>query len=152
MTRFGAPGSVTVLGECVADISTDTTQPGPHELALRALPGGGPANTAVALPGLGTPTRFHGRLSHDTFGSLFHSRLLDAGVDLSGSVSAPEPSVLAVAALDESGQATYTFYAEGAAGPLPRTNAPVVRTDRHPPTQRRRPGPPSAGRHPRRGL
>ncbi|MGQ4383760.1 carbohydrate kinase family protein [Streptomyces sp. SAS_270] len=115
MTRIDIPGSVTVLGECVADVFTDPAGPGPDELALRALPGGGPANTAVTLAGLGTPTRFHARLSHDIFGDLFRNRLLQAGVDLSRSVSAPEPSVLAVAALDETGQATYTFYAEGAA-------------------------------------
>lgn len=89
--------------------------PAPNELALRALPGGGPANTAVALARLGTPTRFLGRFSTDVFGTLFRARLSDAGVDLTGSVTAPEPSTLAVADLDASGQATYTFYADSAA-------------------------------------
>ncbi|MGW1801640.1 carbohydrate kinase family protein [Streptomyces sp. NPDC001984] len=116
MTRDGSPGNVTVLGECVADVFTDPARSGPGELTLRALPGGGPANTAVALARLGTPTRFLGRFSNDVFGTLFRARLSDSGVDLTGSVTAaPEPSTLAVADLDESGQATYTFYADSAA-------------------------------------
>ncbi|BBJ39456.1 hypothetical protein SSPO_021740 [Streptomyces antimycoticus] len=101
--RLESPSGVTVLGECVADAFTDLALSGPSELALRALPGGGPANTAVALARLGTPTRFLGRLSHDVFGTLFRSRLSDSGADLSGSVAAPEPSTLAVATLDETG-------------------------------------------------
>ncbi|MEU3792580.1 carbohydrate kinase [Streptomyces fructofermentans] len=115
MARPQAPVSVTVLGECVADAFTDPTRSGPGELALRALPGGGPANTAVALARLGTPTRFIGRFSTDAFGTLFRARLSASSVDLTGSVAAPEPSTLAVADLDETGQATYTFYADSAA-------------------------------------
>jgi fructokinase len=116
MARPGFPSSVTVLGECVADAFTDPGQSGPSELTLRALPGGGPANTAVALARLGTPTRFLGRFSHDVFGTLFRARLSASGVDLTGSVTAAsQPSTLAVADLDESGQATYTFYADNAA-------------------------------------
>ncbi|TJZ99055.1 carbohydrate kinase family protein [Actinacidiphila oryziradicis] len=115
MARPQFPGSVTVLGECVADAFTDPARSGPGEIALRALPGGGPANTAVALARLGTPTRFLGRFSNDVFGTLFRTRLSDSGVDLTGSVAAPEPSTLAVADLDETGQATYTFYADSSA-------------------------------------
>ncbi|MET8417696.1 carbohydrate kinase family protein [Streptomyces sp. NPDC005134] len=115
MVQPGSPGSLTVLGECVADIFEDPGQSGPDGLSLRALPGGGPANTAVALARLGTPTRFLGRFSNDVFGTLFRSRLNASGVDLTGSVTASEPSTLAVADLDVTGQATYTFYADGAA-------------------------------------
>ncbi|MFE9968566.1 carbohydrate kinase [Streptomyces sp. NPDC005525] len=115
MARPQAPVSVTDLGECVADAFTDPARSGPGELALRALPGGGPANTAVALARLGTPTRFLGRFSTDVFGTLFRTRLSASGVDLTGSVTAPEPSTLAVADLDETGQATYNFYADSAA-------------------------------------
>ncbi|WP_246080126.1 carbohydrate kinase family protein [Nonomuraea mesophila] len=84
-------------------------------LALRVLPGGGPANTAVALARLGTPTRFLGRLSRDVFGEMFRDRFTASGVDLSGCVEAEEPSTLSVAALDPRGRATFTFYTEGAA-------------------------------------
>ncbi|MGI5291495.1 carbohydrate kinase family protein [Nonomuraea polychroma] len=108
---------IAVLGECVADGFTER-RPGeadPDGLALRVLPGGGPANTAVALARLGTPTRFLGRISGDVFGRLFRAHLACSGVDLSASVDAEEPSTLAVAALDTGGQAEYTFYAEGTA-------------------------------------
>ncbi|MFH9201810.1 carbohydrate kinase [Streptomyces anulatus] len=115
MTRSGSPGSITVLGECVADIFEDPAQSGPDGLSLRAMPGGGPANTAVALARLGTPTRFLGRLSTDIFGTLFRARLNASGVDLTASVNTSEPSTLAVADLDATGQAAYTFYADGAA-------------------------------------
>ncbi|MDP9860968.1 MULTISPECIES: carbohydrate kinase family protein [Streptosporangium] len=108
------PTQVAVLGECVADAFT-TGSPAQGELALRVLPGGSPANTAVALSRLGTPTRFLGRISRDSFGALFRAHLGASGVDLTGCVAADEPSTLAVATLDGSGQAVYTFYAKGSA-------------------------------------
>ncbi|NUW39063.1 carbohydrate kinase family protein [Nonomuraea rhodomycinica] len=112
---------IAVLGECVADAfaepaSSRAGSGGPAgELTLRVHAGGGPANTAVALARLGTPTRFLGRLSGDVFGRLFRDRLASSGVDLSACVEAAEPSTLAVASLDERGQAAYGFHAEGAA-------------------------------------
>ncbi|MEU0571317.1 carbohydrate kinase [Nonomuraea sp. NPDC005983] len=106
---------IAVLGECVADAFADRRPGELTELALRVLPGGGPANTAVALARLGTPTRFLGRLSGDVFGDLFRDHLVSSGVDLSASVRAAEPSTLAVAALDGQGQAAYSFHAEGTA-------------------------------------
>lgn len=115
MTRHGSPSSVTVLGECVADTFADPGRSDPGELALRALPGGGPANTAVALARLGTPTRFLGRFSDDIFGRLFRAHLEASGVDLSYAVTATEPSTLAVAELDATGQATFSFHAQNTA-------------------------------------
>ncbi|MEV4615852.1 carbohydrate kinase [Kitasatospora sp. NPDC049258] len=106
---------ITVLGECVADAFTDSRRGTHGELALRVHPGGGPANTAVALARLGTPTRFLGRLSGDVFGRLFRAHLAESGVGLDGCVAAAEPSTLAVADLDEQGRAGYSFHAEGAA-------------------------------------
>ncbi|KQV19315.1 MULTISPECIES: carbohydrate kinase [unclassified Kitasatospora] len=106
---------IAVLGECVADAFADTVQPRPGELALRVLPGGGPANTAAALARLGTPTRFVGRISSDAFGALFRAHLASSGVDLAGVVAASEPSTMAIATVDEHGQAQYSFHAEGTA-------------------------------------
>lgn len=117
---------IAVLGECVADgfttrspgaIGQPASEPGSggEELALRVLPGGGPANTAVALARLGTPARFLGRVSGDVFGEMFRRRLAASGVDLSACVEAAEPSTLSVAALDPGGRAAYTFYAGGTA-------------------------------------
>lgn len=139
------PRQVTVLGECVADVfpepgsasartaGTTPTAGSAHapgsapaaghgdapergqSLRLRVLPGGGPANTAVGLARLGTPTRLLARLSGDVFGRLFRAHLLESGVDLSAAAAAPEPSTLAVADVDAEGQAAYSFHAEGTA-------------------------------------
>lgn len=106
---------VTVIGESVADAFTERTGPPAEGLTLHVRPGGGPANTAATLARLGTPTRFLGRLSQDVFGTMLRGRLSAAGVDLSGSVDAPEHSTLAVADLDDAGDAGYTFLAAGAA-------------------------------------
>jgi fructokinase len=104
---------IAVLGECVADAFT---VPGPdEELTLRVHPGGGPANTAVALARLGTPTAFLGRLSRDVFGGLFRRHLSASGVDFSLSVDAAEPSVLSVIDLAEDGSPSFSFHSEGAA-------------------------------------
>jgi fructokinase len=106
---------VSVLGECVADAFTIHDRDAPGELALRVLPGGGPANTAAAIGRLGTPVAFLGRLSDDAFGRLFRRHLEASGVDLTGSARAAEPSTLAVADIDGQGQATWSFHAEGTA-------------------------------------
>ena len=111
-----ASAPVAVLGECVADAFV---VPGGAEdspsLALEVFPGGGPANTAVALARLGTPTRFLGRLSEDVFGRLFRRHLAGSGVALGAAVPATEPSTLAVADLTSDGSASYAFHAQGSA-------------------------------------
>ncbi|MCT2590907.1 carbohydrate kinase [Streptomyces sp. N2-109] len=110
-----------MLGECVADAFVTTpvedaaTRMATSAMGLEVRPGGGPANTAVALARLGTPTRFLGRLSTDVFGRLFRAHLTGSGADLDGAVAAREPSTLAVAALDPDGRADYSFHADGAA-------------------------------------
>ncbi|MFF9817752.1 carbohydrate kinase [Streptomyces sp. NPDC014006] len=109
-----SPRQITVLGECVADAFTGPASAS-YELALRVLPGGGPANTAVALARLGTPARFLARLSGDVFGRLFRAHLEASGVDLSSAVAAAEPSTLAVAELDAEGQAAFSFHAQATA-------------------------------------
>lgn len=121
----GAPASthaaappVAVLGECVADAFTEGGEDaasGLPTLGLSVFPGGGPANTAVALARLGTPARFLGRLSSDVFGRLFRERFTESGVDLSRAVDAAEPSTLAIATVGDGGSAEYAFHAEGAA-------------------------------------
>ncbi|MEU1620945.1 carbohydrate kinase [Streptomyces sp. NPDC005722] len=117
------PPQVTVLGECVADVfpepghgaAPSVPSVSAQELRLRVLPGGGPANTAVGLARLGTPTRLLTRLSGDVFGRLFRAHLRESGVDLSAAPAASEPSTLAVADVDRDGQAAYSFHAEGTA-------------------------------------
>ncbi|QPP05970.1 carbohydrate kinase [Streptomyces bathyalis] len=108
---------VAVLGECVADafVRPPATEAQTPAIGLDVLPGGGPANTAVALARLATPTRFLGRISGDVFGRLFRDHLSGSGVDLSRTVAAREPSTLAVADVDEDGRADYSFHAENTA-------------------------------------
>ncbi|MEU0114726.1 carbohydrate kinase [Streptomyces bobili] len=109
-----SPRQITVVGECVADAFTEPANAS-NELALRVLPGGGPANTAVALARLGSRARFLARLSGDVFGRLFRAHLEASGVDLADAVPAAEPSTLAVAELDAAGQAAFSFHAQNTA-------------------------------------
>jgi sugar/nucleoside kinase (ribokinase family) len=125
MTENSHPGPaaptapIAVLGECVADAFVRSAAPDAATdipaIGLDVLPGGGPANTAVALARLGTPTRFLGRISGDVFGRLFREHLTKSGVDLHAVVPARESSTLAIADLDAEGRADYSFHAEGAA-------------------------------------
>ncbi|MFR9674717.1 carbohydrate kinase family protein [Streptomyces sp. TR06-5] len=116
MRPDSAAAPVAVLGECVADaFVTPGTSTGTPSLGLDVHPGGGPANTAVALARLGTPTRFLGRLAQDVFGRLFREHLAASGADLSATVPAAEPSTLAVADLAADGSAAYSFHAQGTA-------------------------------------
>jgi fructokinase len=106
-------GRIAVIGEAIADAFVQPSAPA-GTLDLRAYPGGGPANTAVALGRLGTPTYFLGRFSAGVLGGLLRGHLAGSGVDLSASVSADGPASLAIAALDEQGRASYDFYLTGA--------------------------------------
>jgi fructokinase len=76
----------------------------------RALPGGSPANTAVALARLGTPTAILARVSADAFGARLRARLRDNDVDQRFVVEAREPSTVAVVDVDDAGVARYSFY------------------------------------------
>ncbi|WP_067811312.1 carbohydrate kinase family protein [Actinomadura kijaniata] len=108
------PQPLTVIGETVADAFLPDRGLDPP-LRLEVRPGGGPANTAVALARLGTPTRFLGRLSTGAFGRLLRRHLAESDVDVSGCVAAPQEATLAVATVGEDGQAEYDFYARGTA-------------------------------------
>ncbi len=100
---------IVVAGETVIDLV-------PAADALwRAFPGGGPANTAIALSRLGTSTAMLARISDDSFGLLSRQRFTDNDVDFRYEVSAAEPSTLAVVTFDEEGSASYSFYLDGTA-------------------------------------
>jgi fructokinase len=117
-TGAGNGNDIAVIGEAVADAFVPATTGDDAArvgLTLRVRPGGGPANTAVALARLGTPTCFVGRRARGPFGDLLYAHLAASGVDLSTSVSADEQATLAVAAVDRDGRAAYDFYATGTA-------------------------------------
>lgn len=100
---------ICVCGEALIDLA-----PAGDDL-WRAQPGGGPANTAVALARLGVPTTMLARLSDDVFGRRLRTHLTDSGVDLSSAVTASEPSTLAIVDVDPAGSAGYTFHRVGTA-------------------------------------
>lgn len=115
--------NVVVCGEALVDF----VPAGGNELYVPKL-GGGPFNVAVTLGRLGSRVAFLGRVSTDSFGDLLAQRLGESGVDLSLLQRGPEPTTLALASLDTTGAAQYTFYAGGTAdrlvddpGELPET-------------------------------
>ena len=101
--------TVFISGENVADLLT--AGPGLLRIAL----GGGPANTATVVAGLGGDVSFAGRFGSDAFGQAFRSRLTAAGVDLGHARDLAAPSAVALATLDATGAASYDFWLEGAA-------------------------------------
>jgi fructokinase len=132
--------TIAVVGEVVADavLPPDGIVGGAAHLTVH--PGGGPANTAVALARLGSVARFAGRLSGGALGALCRAKLEESTVDLSASENAVEPATLAIARLDATGAASYEFYTDGTAdwawtdetlaplidGPFPGYPAPVA--------------------------
>jgi fructokinase len=85
--------------------------------AVTATHGGGPFNTARTIGRLGVPVTFLGRLSADRFGRAMAARLVDDGVALGCPDPTAEPTTLALAELDDGGQARYRFYIEGTSAP-----------------------------------
>ena len=142
MTKDSPMPTIAVVGEVVADavLPPDGIVDGAAHLTVH--PGGGPANTAVALSRLGTTARFAGRLSGGALGALCRAKLEESLVDLSASENAVEPATLAIARLDAAGAASYEFYTEGTAdwawtdaslaplidGPFPATPPVAIHT------------------------
>ena len=106
---------ITTIGEVLIDL----TQSGWTEQGIPrfdANPGGAPANLAVAASRLGARTAFIGRVGKDSFGDYLRRCLAENGVDVSGlSVDEKERTTLAVVALDERGERTFSFYRDPSA-------------------------------------
>jgi fructokinase len=102
---------IVVCGEALIDMiqNGDGTQ--------RAMPGGGPFNTARALARLGVPTAFLGRLSSDAFGQELAGLLAADGVSLQLATTGPEKTTIAVADVDDAGFAEYQFFVQGTSAP-----------------------------------
>ena len=106
---------ITTIGEILIDL----TQSGRTEqgiLRFDANPGGAPANLAVAAARLGARTAFIGRVGNDSFGDYLKRCLAENGVDVRGmSVDEKARTTLAVVALDERGERTFSFYRDPSA-------------------------------------
>ncbi|MGH3716215.1 MAG: carbohydrate kinase family protein, partial [Micromonosporaceae bacterium] len=95
---------ITVVGEALLDLVADT---GGRSFA--AYPGGSPANVAVGLARLGTPTTLATQLADDLAGRLVTAHLRDSGVAVELLPGRSSVTSLALAALDRHGAATYDF-------------------------------------------
>lgn len=93
---------IVVGGEALVDLVDDR---GSH----RAVAGGGPFNTAVALGRLGLPVAFLGAVSGDAYGGILARLLADAGVDTSLVRRSDLPTPQAVVHREDDGRNTYTF-------------------------------------------
>lgn len=102
---------IVVCGEALVDLVPDDSCGDRYTV----VPGGSPANAAVALARLGVPTAMLARLSGDSFGRRLRGHLSDNGVDLSLAVDAAESSSLAIVELDEYANASYRFDITGTA-------------------------------------
>ena len=101
---------ILVAGEALFDLVPDGD-------ALRALPGGGPFNTARTIGRLAQPVAYLGRISSDRFGRRQEALLAADGVALDCVVRTAEPTMLAIADVDAEGVAGYRFYDRGTAAP-----------------------------------
>ncbi|MBD0323382.1 MAG: carbohydrate kinase [Aldersonia sp.] len=109
---------ILVCGEALVDLVPVPSQgSGPAHVFAAEL-GGGPFNVAVTLGRLDCSVGFVSRISTDPFGHRIITRLIESGVDVAAVQRGNEPTTLAVTALDETGAAGYTFYAEGTADRL----------------------------------
>ncbi|MDA0567463.1 PfkB family carbohydrate kinase [Streptomonospora sp. S1-112] len=77
---------------------------------LDPVPGGGPANIAVATARLGTPTLLLSRFGTDSFAERLRARMSAESVDLSRCPVGPGSSALALAGIGPDGSARYDFW------------------------------------------
>jgi fructokinase len=101
--------TVLVVGEALVDL---IVSPGG---GLEAVPGGGPFNLARTAARLGVRTAFGGGISPDVFGRRIAALLEADGVATPVALRTGLNTTLAIAELDSSGAASYTFYIDGTA-------------------------------------
>lgn len=97
---------IVVAGEALIDLIPTPS----GDLAVH--PGGGPFNTARWLARLGASVGFLGALAPDPFGRRLRESLAAAGVALDTLVETELPTTLALAQLDDTGAAHYSFYTD----------------------------------------
>jgi fructokinase len=93
---------IVVGGEALVDLVDDRG-------SRRAVAGGGPFNTAVALGRLDVPVAFFGAISRDPYGQLLTQLLVDARVDTSLIRASEWPTPQATVHRDGDGRDSYTF-------------------------------------------
>lgn len=101
--------SVLVIGEALVDVVHGING------GIKNIPGGSPANTAVALARLGTKTYMKARTSHDQFGEEIRNYLTNQKVNLDYSLVVDSPSSVINAVIQKDGSAKYEANLKGAA-------------------------------------
>lgn len=104
-----------VCGEALIDLMQAETSFQSSETGWRAMCGGGPMNTAVALARLGEPVEFLGRFGGDAFAAQLQRHISASGVGLDLALRTDEATSLAIVSLDGQGKAQYTFHLRGTA-------------------------------------
>jgi len=104
---------ILAIGEALIDVVITYEQPDfPVE-----VPGGSPANVALTLGRLGRPVALATWIGLDERGRLIDFHMHDSGVHVTGASRAASHTSTALARLDESGAASYTFDLEWAPAP-----------------------------------
>ncbi|GDX17306.1 ribokinase [Actinomycetes bacterium] len=101
--------SVLVIGEALVDVVHGING------EIKNIPGGSPANTAVALARLGTKTYMKARTSTDKFGTEIRNYLTNQNVNLDYSLVVKSPSSVVNALIQKDGSAQYEANLRGAA-------------------------------------
>ena len=101
--------SVLVIGEALVDVVHGING------GIKNIPGGSPANTAVALARLGTKTYMKARTSHDQFGEEIRNYLTNQNVNLECLLVVDSPSSVINAVIQKDGSAKYEANLKGAA-------------------------------------
>lgn len=117
---------VIAIGEILIDFTPAGRTAGGNE-QFECNPGGAPANVAAALSRLGAKSALISKVGEDQFGSLLHSTLLRAGVDVTGVSYTNEASTtLAFVHLDDKGDRSFSFFRKpGADTFLHSTDVPL---------------------------
>ncbi len=100
---------ITTIGEILVDM-TQTGVDANGNAVFAAIPGGAPANVAVAARKLGVKTAFIGCAGNDPFGTILRNTLDRYGVDASGlQITDRADTTLAVVTVDPSGERSFAF-------------------------------------------
>jgi len=109
MNRSEAAMDFLTLGELLVDFCQTTT--GPHGYPqYEALPGGAPANVAVAMAKWGLRSGFIGNVGQDALGAMLKATLVQAGVDCQRLLPSQAPTSLAMVSLGADGDRSFAFY------------------------------------------
>ncbi len=100
---------ITTIGEILLDM-TQTGVDANGNKVFAAIPGGAPANVAVAVRKLGVQSAFVGCVGNDPFGAILKDTLLHYGVDASGLMTTENAdTTLAVVTVDAHGERSFAF-------------------------------------------